>query len=201
MSSKEAAISVDDPGLAAHLRAGDREAIGAVVSAYLGQVLRAARGAGLDPHAAEDVTQATFVTFIERAPSFEGRSHVRTWLFGILYRKVAEARRAGGREQQVDDLEDVIEWRFDAKGSWIHPPRPADEQLHGSEVAHHIGECLEGVPTKQRIAFVLRETEGLGTDELCKILDVSRTNLGVLLHRARNRLRECLEAKGVEGPT
>jgi RNA polymerase sigma-70 factor (ECF subfamily) len=49
------------------------------------------------------------------------------------------------------------------------------------------------------MAFVLREVEGLDTDEVCKILEVTRTNLGVLFHRVRNRLRECLEAKGIEG--
>ena len=48
------------------------------------------------------------------------------------------------------------------------------------------------------MAFVLREIEELETEEICKILDVTRTNIGVLLHRARNRLRECLETKGIE---
>ncbi len=47
------------------------------------------------------------------------------------------------------------------------------------------------------MAFVLREVEELGTEEICKILDVTRTNLGVLLHRVRMRLRECLETKGL----
>ena len=42
------------------------------------------------------------------------------------------------------------------------------------------------------------EAEGMDTQEICKILEVTRTNLGVLLHRVRNRLRECLEAKGIE---
>ena len=46
------------------------------------------------------------------------------------------------------------------------------------------------------MAFVLREIEGLATPEICKILEVTRTNLGVMLYRVRNRLRECLEAKG-----
>ena len=117
MSKKEAAISIDDPGLAARVRASDREAIEVVVRAYLGQVFRAARGAGLDAQAAEDITQATFATFIEKAASFEGRSQVRTWLFGILYRKVAEARRAVGRERSVEDIEDLDDKRFDARGA------------------------------------------------------------------------------------
>ena len=52
--------------------------------------------------------------------------------------------------------------------------------------------------TKRRMAFVLREIEGMDTEEIRKLLEVTRTNLGVLLHRVRNRLRECLEAKGME---
>ena len=58
--------------------------------------------------------------------------------------------------------------------------------------------CMELLPDAQRFAFVLREVEELSTGEICKILGVTRTNLGVMLYRARNRLRECLESKGVE---
>ncbi len=83
----------------------------------------------------------------------EGRSHVRSWLFGILYKKVTGARRGLRRDQEMDDIDDVFE---------------------------------------QRMAFVLREVEGMDTREICKIVEVTRTNLGVLLHRVRNRLRECL---------
>ncbi len=86
-------VSIDDPHFAAQVRASEPAALQTVVHTYLGQILRAARGAGLDPQRAEDVTQATFATFIEKAEQFEGRSHVRTWLFGILYKKIAEARR------------------------------------------------------------------------------------------------------------
>ena len=69
------------------------------VETYLPQILRAARGAGLGPQDAEDVTQSTFATFIEKAPHFEGRSRVRTWLFGILYKKIAETRRVRQRDR------------------------------------------------------------------------------------------------------
>ena len=189
--------TLDDPEIPARIRAGDRNAIQTVVETYLGQILRAARGAGLDPQRAEEVTQATFATFIEKAEQFEGRSHVRTWLFGILYRKIAEARRERQQEIQTDDIEDVVERRFNPAGSWVRPPQPVDVQLYGTEVRKLIEDCLEVVPTQQRMAFILREVEGLGTDEICKIQGVTRTNLGVLLYRVRNRLREYLEAKGV----
>jgi RNA polymerase sigma-70 factor (ECF subfamily) len=73
-----------------------------------------------------------------------------------------------------------------------------DVEVYHAEVRQEIDGCLDGVPTNQRMAFVLREIEGMDTQEICKILEVTRTNLGVLLHRVRNRLRECLEAKGIE---
>lgn len=66
------------PDLATRVRAGDPEALEKVVKAYLRQIVRAARGAGLGPEEADDVAQATFVTFLESRERFEGRSTVRT---------------------------------------------------------------------------------------------------------------------------
>lgn len=180
------------------IRARDPAALRGVVSAYLEQVLRAARGAGLTPEQAEDVTQATFTTFIEKAPRFEGRSHVRTWLFGILYKKIAEKRRARDRDRKMDDIDQVFGARFDHAGGWAQPPRPADAHLEDQEIGGAISECLDAAPTQQRMAFVLREVEGFSTEEIRKILGVTVTNLGVIMYRIRNRLRECLEAKGID---
>ena len=181
--------------LAARIRARDQDAIEEVVHSYLDHVLRAARASGLSPQNAEDVTQATFVTFLEVAPRFEGRSHVRTFLFGILYKKIAEARRGLKRDQQMDPIEDRVERRFKTDGSWQRPPMPIDLRLEDAEIRQAIDDCLEQASTQQRLAFALREVLGFTTEETCKILDVTRTNLGVLLFRARNRLRECLETR------
>ncbi len=100
----------------ARVRARDPEALQAVARTYLAQIFRAARGAGLARQHAEDVVQATFTTFVETAPRFEGRSHVRTWLFGILYRKIAESRRKLDCDRRLDDIDDVVESRFDSAG-------------------------------------------------------------------------------------
>jgi len=191
-------MSMDDPQLAERIRASDPEALRTVVETYLGQIHRSALGAGLGPERAREVTQATFATFLEKAPSFEGRSHVRTWLFGILYHKIKEARRGLRQEHQMDEIDEVVEGRFDAKGSWVRPPQAVDLQLYASEIREFFEDCLEKVPTQQRMAFVLREVDELSSKEICKILNISITNLGVLMYRVRNRLRECLEAKGVE---
>lgn len=184
---------------AARIRAGDPDAIREVVHAYAGQVLRAARGAGFTPQEAEDVTQETFATFLQTAARFEGRSHVRTWLFGILYKKIARARRAFARDRATDEFDEAFESRFDATGGWSRPPRPADADVENREIRETITDCLDAAPPKQRMAFLLREVEGLGTQEICKILEVTGTHLGVILYRIRNRLRECLEARGMGG--
>ncbi len=190
-------VTREDPGLAAQVRAGSRTAIQTVVETYLAQILRAARGAGLDPQRAEDVTQATFTTFIEAAPRFEGRSSVRTWLFGILYNKIAEARRARQRDRQMDEIDEAFEGRFDARGGWSTPPQPVDMALHHKEVETEIFGCLDVAPLRQTLAFILREVEELSSEDICNVLGVTRTNLGVMLHRIRNRVRDCLESKGV----
>ena len=117
-SGPASATYVDDPDFAARIRSRDAQALEEVVRRYLPQILRAAGGAGLAPQLAEDVAQDTFVTFIETAPRFEGRSHVRTWLFGILCKKIAAARRNLGRDNEMDDIEGVFEQRFDDAGSW-----------------------------------------------------------------------------------
>ncbi len=152
-------ITLEDPDLAAQVRAGNRTAIQTVVETYLAQILRAARGAGLDPQQAEDVTQATFTTFIEVAPRFEGRSSVRTWLFGILYKKIAEARRARQRDGSMDAIDEVFERRCDANSNWSTPPQPIDTDLHHKEVETEIFACLEAAPLRQTLAFILREVE------------------------------------------
>ncbi len=99
----------------------------------------------------------------------------------------------------MDEIDDLVEQRFNPDGSWFRPPSQTDTQLYRTEVRKLIDECINIVPTQQRMAFTLREVEGLDNDEICKILGVSRTNLGVLHYRARNHLRECLERKGVNG--
>ncbi len=177
------------------IRRRDPATLRRVTEKYLPQVLRAARGAGLVAAQAEEVTQETFTTFLEIAPRFEGRSHVRTFLFGILYRKIAEARRGRARERRHDPIDDVVEARFSPNGSWSRPPEGSDQLLHTHELRRFLSDCLSESPASQRTAFHLREVEGFSTDEICKILGVTATHLGVMLYRLRNRTRECLERK------
>ncbi len=191
-------LNFSDPDFLDRVRKKDPEALTAVVHAYGKQIFRAALGAGLREDEAEEAVQETLTAFVQNIARFEGRSHIRTWLFGILYNKIAESRRKRKKSEAHDSIDDVIESRFDSNGHWIRPPRDVEEIFNDGELRAMIGECLEGLSEKQKNAFVLKEVEGFPTMEICEILDVTGTNLGVLLYRARNGLRECLESKGVE---
>ena len=181
------------------LRARDEIAMQRLVNTYLPQILRAARGAGLNLQNAEDVSQSTFVTFIEKIEDFEGRSHVRTWLFGILYRKISEMRRSAFREGAAENIDQVMENHFKTDGHWQQPPRGADMATYEKEVREHLADCIEGISTDQRMAVILREVEELDSEEICQTMEISRSNLGVLLYRGRNLLRECLEKRNIRG--
>jgi RNA polymerase sigma factor (sigma-70 family) len=75
------------------------------------------------------------------------------------------------------------------------PPAKLDRDLESKDLRKAIEECMERLPELQRRVFVLRDMEEVATEEVCKILDISSTNMFVLTFRARNRLRECLERK------
>lgn len=187
------------PDLVAAIRRSDPETLEAVVRSSLPGLLRTARAAGLSPDRAEDVVQAALLVFVQRAGDFDGRARASTWIQGILNRKIWEERRGAQRERAHEDIDEVMERRFDDDGNWLRPPRGPVEALAQGEFRRELRFCLDRLPDRQRVAFNLREVEGFDTSEVCNILDVTANNLGVLLFRARNGLRECLEAKGFEG--
>jgi|CXWL01.1.fsa_nt_gi RNA polymerase sigma-70 factor (ECF subfamily) len=183
----------------AAIRRGDPETLDQVVRSALPGLLRTALAAGLSPDRAEDIVQSSLLIFVRRAADYDGRASASTWIHGILLRKVWEDRRAQTRDAAYDDIDDVVESRFDLNGSWGRPPNGPIERLVRGELNDKLQSCLESLPDRHRVAFTLREIEGFKAVEVCKILEVSTNNLGVILFRARNRLRECLEAKGVRG--
>lgn len=183
--------------LLARLHGRDPDALTSVVREHTKPLFRAARGMGLAEDAAEDLVQDVLATFLSTLDRFEGRSQVGTWLFGILHKKIFEYRRGHARDERNDSIDDVFESRFDTQGNWTRPPEDLDRLLESKEAGVLIEGCLEHLPGSQRAAFTLREIQDLDTPEICEILGISVSNFGVLMHRARTHLRECLEAHGV----
>ena len=160
------------------------------------RLYRAARGMGYSQNEAEDLVQDVFVTFIESIDRFEGRAQVGTWLFGILHHKSQERRRSVVRDDLNDPIDQVFESQFDGRGHWIQPPTAPDRHVSAQETGHAIQDCLAGLSLVQREVFQLRQVEELSAAEVCKISGHTVTHIGVLFHRARMKLRECLRGKG-----
>ena len=179
------------------IRAREHGAWEAMVDAYLPQLMRAGRGMGFSSDEVQDLAQSVFLALMENIGKFEGRSQIRTYLFGIFYNKVSEYLREKQRERENDPIDEIMESRFDSSGKWRQPPVDIERGVFDREAGRMIEDWLEAVPRAQRVAFYLREVEEMETKEICKKLSVSGTNLGVMLFRARNRLRECLEKKGL----
>lgn len=178
------------------LKNRDPEMIAALVREHSRPLYRAARGFGFGPEEAEDIVQDVFTVFLSSLDRFEGRSTIRTWLFGILHRKKLEKFREKQRDIRHDPIDSEFESRFNEDGSWRSPPLDLQRLVESRELGQSIAGCMEQLPSLQRSVFVLREMEELETNEVCKILEVTVTHMGVLMHRARTRLRHCLENAG-----
>ncbi len=149
---------------------------------------------------AEDLVQETFLAALKERGSFSGDSSEATWLVAILKHKIVDHFRKQSREVPLaagNPPDPAGEAPFDAIGHWTIGPaawagNPAD-LFHQKKFLEQIMKCLARLSPNLANAFTLREIDGAGTEEICKVLGVTETNLWVILHRARARLRKCME--------
>ena len=155
-----------------------------------------------DREAAEEVVQESFVSALKAIDQYAGRGSESAWLMGILKRKIIDFVRRRNRMlsgSDDDSTGDPSETLFDQIGHWRTDPRLFGDDpgagIESEEFRAALGDCLDGIPQKQRDVFTLREFEELSSEEICKELDITPSNLWVLLHRARLRLADCLKSK------
>ena len=154
-----------------------------------------------NPAWAEDAVSEAVLAALEKPQSFAGTSQLKTWLIGILKHKLIDQIRKNSRELSTtstnEDGEDLDDLLFAADGHWRETqhdwgnPEDALRQLDFMKV---LEACVEKLPGQQGRLFMMREWLELESDEICKELSITPTNLWVMLHRARLRLRECLQA-------
>lgn len=160
-----------------------------------------------DGHLAEDAVQEALIGALKNASSFGGRAALKTWIFAILKKKIADTLRHKQRMvnastllREEDEDEDFSELLFDRKGHWQQDERPVawgnpEASLRETHFWSMFEACLERLPPKQARVFMMREFIELDVDEICVAVDLTISNLHVLLHRSRLRLRECIENK------
>ncbi len=156
-----------------------------------------------DRSQAEDAVQEAMMSAIEKNESFAGRSGYETWVFGILKYKILDAMRAQkrhGRWQPLEDEgdDDAIDRQFQQNGRWQEWARPSSwgEPEATFETEHFwqvFDACMIALPDNAARVFSLRELMGLSTEDICRELDIKENNCWVILHRARLRLRACIE--------
>ena len=191
-----------DAGLVAALKAGDERAFLALVESLHGPMVRFARTwAG---SAAEDAVQDTWAAVLQGLDGFEGRSSLRSWIFGVLANL---ARARGAREGRTISLSALVgdepavepgaflpaahpRWA----GHWARFPQPwPDGRLSGEETLREIARAIDALPPAQRAVIQLRDVEEWTAGEACEALGLSEGNQRVLLHRARSKVRAALD--------
>ena len=149
-----------------------------------------------DAHVAEDLVQETFLGALRSQENFSGRSSERTWLVGILRHKIYDHLRKTCRARAVrvdpipfhDDSE-----AFDESLLWVHQiaaeSLSASRRLELAEFRAHLEKAMGKLPPRIAQVFQLYSIDELSNREICDRLNISQSNLGVMLHRARRQLR------------
>lgn len=201
------AVKPTDSELLEQLRRADETAFRELVDRF-DPGLRRMACLYVDPSVVDDVVQDTWIVVIRGIDRFEGRSTLRTWVFGIL---VNIARRRAQREGRTvpfaalasaDDAwagtVELARLRHPelGEGYWAAPPTwardPADAAITAEERALVLG-AIERLAPAQREVITLRDLEGWTGPEVSEVLGISNVNQRTLLHRARVALRQALE--------
>lgn len=184
------------------LLAGDEKAFAQVVHAYNPIMVHVAR-AIIGEAIADEVAQEAWLAAIRALPKFERRSSLKTWILRIVSNCAKSRLRHESRTINIDmsdesDTNVLDPARFKKDGHWQSPPSvwhadTPEDLLTSDELRSQIDQTLKALPPLQHAAIALRDMQGMDMDSICKILDVSESNGRVLLHRARNQLREAID--------
>jgi len=199
-----------DAEVVAALRAGDADAFTELVTELNPALTRLALAHVSSPSVAEEVVGDTWIAVIEGIDRFEGRSALRTWIIQILLNK---ARTRGKRDARTlpfsslrrgdangDELA-VDADRFQGTdgaypGHWARPPvawSSPEERLASDEARDVMLQAIADLPPRQQEVLVMRDIQGLSSEDARNALDLEETNQRVLLHRARSKVRAALE--------
>ena len=189
------ATPVDDEAtLVAQLRAGDEKAFEQVVRSYGGRLLAVARRIVGTEEDARDVVQDAFMNAFRSLNRFEGNAKLSTWLHRIVVNAALMKLRTRKRkpEQSIETLlpgfqdDGHHEERFQ---SW---EEPVDKLMERAENRELVRKNIDALPEGYRTVLVLRDIEGLDTEETANVLGLTVNATKIRLHRARQALRTLL---------
>jgi RNA polymerase sigma-70 factor (ECF subfamily) len=189
--------------LVTRLRNGEQDAVGDLASTYGSRVYQLALRYLKNPEDAEEVTQDVLLKVSQRIDAFRGDAALSSWIYRITFNSAMSKLRSGRAARQA-----AIEEAARDGGSVRPISRPeiadsgplADEEVLHSELRVALARALKELPMLYRAPVILRDIEGLSTEEASAVLQVKGQTLKSRLHRGRLILRDQL-ADFAEGLT
>jgi RNA polymerase sigma-70 factor, ECF subfamily len=186
--------ALDDAALVELARRHDEAAVRTLVRRHNRRLFRVARSVLRDDAEAEDVVQATYVRAFTRLEGFRGEAALGTWLTRIALNE------ALGRLRQRRPRADLAALDAAAAGGGsviVFPMSPApagpESEAGRAQVRQVLERAVDALPEPFRLVFVMREIEGLSTEETATLLAIRPETVKTRLHRARRLLRRAIE--------
>ena len=148
---------------------------------------------------AKDLIQDTFFAGLKAMKSFQGKASERTWLISILKRKINDHYRKINSAKGKAEVKMNFYSDGDREGEWIEERVPSDrgneveKSIENEELNVVLEKCIGDLPDKYAMVFRMKTIQQFDTEEVCKELDITSSNLWVIIHRARTQLRKCME--------
>jgi RNA polymerase sigma-70 factor (ECF subfamily) len=197
----------DEPEFLARLRQGEEQAYRSLIRRFHFALVGVAASIIGSRAQAEEVVQDAWLAVFAGIGRFEGRSSLVTWVFSIVLNRARTRASREGRLVGLPALMDgtdpggraVDAGEFKPDGHWLEVPSLWDELsperiVGGRQLWDHVTEAIERLPAGQRAVIILRDMEGREAEEACTLLGISAENQRVLLHRARGRIRQTIDA-------
>lgn len=152
-----------------------------------------------DKEIAQDLVQDTFLAALKSMKNFKGEASERTWLVSILKRKVIDYYRKINSNKGKAEVRISYNSDEETEGDWLEErvadpfDKTAEDTMQNAELGEAIFKCLSKLPEKQAEVFRMKTIEGLETDVICNELNITASNLWVIIHRARTAMADCLK--------
>jgi RNA polymerase sigma-70 factor (ECF subfamily) len=194
-AASSSGVLPSDDELIARARAEDFAAFEELLGRYEDKVFRLAFRILRNETDAKEILQETFVSIWRKLDTFKGDSQFGSWVYRIATNAALMRLRSHRRHPEVSTEELPIGYLdnygtpMPAGENWSKRP---DDELQSSELRAHIQAAVDALPDIYRTVFVIRDVEGLSTEETAEVLGISVPTVKTRLHRARIALRDAI---------
>ena len=152
-----------------------------------------------DREIAQDLVQETFLAGLKSMANYKGEASERTWLISILKRKIIDHYRRINSNKGKAEVRMSYNSDSETEGDWLEErvadpyDKTAEDKIENTELGVAIHECLAKLPEKQAEVFKMKTILGHETETICNVLNITASNLWVIIHRARTAMASCME--------